>query len=211
MNIFDYDSYFFDCDGVILDSNEVKTKAFRDTLNFYNSNYTQEFLDYHISNNGISRENKFKYYFEKILKNPNITNTDLYLNKFHSFVMDGLKKSQLIDGFYKFIILLNNNKKKTFVISAGSKREIDCVFKLKKIDIFFNGIYGSDHSKIHHIREITKKNNFKKGVFFGDSKVDYLAALASNLDFIYVKQKSNWKNYDEFQFHNTINNFKDYI
>ena len=60
MNIFDYDSYFFDCDGVILDSNEVKTKAFRDTLNFYNSNYTQEFLDYHISNNGISRENKFK-------------------------------------------------------------------------------------------------------------------------------------------------------
>ena len=42
-----YNSLIFDCDGVILNSNTVKTEAFKNILNNYDLNAVDEFIDYH--------------------------------------------------------------------------------------------------------------------------------------------------------------------
>ena len=53
--ISEYNSLIFDCDGVILNSNEIKTSCFRKILKRYNQDAVEDFIDYHKKNGGISR------------------------------------------------------------------------------------------------------------------------------------------------------------
>ena len=59
-----YESLIFDCDGVILNSNEIKTLSFREALNAFNKNAIEEFINYHNQNGGISRYIKIKYFLD---------------------------------------------------------------------------------------------------------------------------------------------------
>ena len=42
-----YNTLIFDCDGVILNSNEIKTDSFRKILKGYNQEAVEDFLNYH--------------------------------------------------------------------------------------------------------------------------------------------------------------------
>ena len=52
-----FDFFVFDCDGVILDSNLLKTIAFSKSLPEYPEKVSK-FIDYHKANGGISRYKK---------------------------------------------------------------------------------------------------------------------------------------------------------
>ena len=54
-------SIVFDCDGVLLNSNKIKTQAFYKCALPYGEKYATMLADYHIENGGISRNYKFKY------------------------------------------------------------------------------------------------------------------------------------------------------
>ena len=62
INIAKYDFYIFDCDGVILDSNNLKSRAYAEALTAEPLELVLEFVEYHKENGGISRYEKFKYY-----------------------------------------------------------------------------------------------------------------------------------------------------
>ena len=62
-----YKSIIFDCDGVILNSNKIKTKSFREILREFDARAVQEFIDYHKNNGGISRYIKLDYFLTNIL------------------------------------------------------------------------------------------------------------------------------------------------
>jgi len=62
-----YKVWFFDCDGVLLDSNSVKTEAFYETVLKYGQDKAESFVKYHQDHGGISRFEKFKYFFETML------------------------------------------------------------------------------------------------------------------------------------------------
>ena len=57
-----YKSLIFDCDGVILNSNKIKSNAFRKVLKKFNQIAVDEFIKYHKDNGGISRYIKFEYF-----------------------------------------------------------------------------------------------------------------------------------------------------
>ena len=65
-----YQTLVFDCDGVILNSNRIKTQAFYDVAKVYGHDPAQTLKDYHILNGGISRYEKFEYLFTNILQKP---------------------------------------------------------------------------------------------------------------------------------------------
>lgn len=56
----------FDLDGVIIESAEIKTKAFELLFGDY-PDKLPEIIDYHQRNAGISRYVKLRYFYEKIL------------------------------------------------------------------------------------------------------------------------------------------------
>ena len=68
ININDYDYFIFDCDGVIINSNEIKNEAFREVLKDEKGNLVIDFINYHQQNGGVSRYEKFLHYYKNIKK-----------------------------------------------------------------------------------------------------------------------------------------------
>ena len=57
----------FDFDGVILESVDVKTKAFAELFKDF-PEHVDQIVQYHIDNMGVSRFDKFRYIYRYILK-----------------------------------------------------------------------------------------------------------------------------------------------
>ena len=195
INIDKYDFFIFDCDGVILDSNKLKTSAFSSALPDEPLNLIEEFITYHKKYGGVSRYEKFKYYFEKI-KNENKAEMKIEkaVENFAAIVSKELLKCNYVSGVIDFIDILFNQKKFLFVVSGSDENELIQVFNKRGIDYYFKNIYGSPINKIENTKKvISKMNKVKKGIFFGDSKSDYDASRKFGLDFVFVKDHSEWK------------------
>ncbi len=67
MNVNSYSTLVFDCDGVVLDSNRVKTEAFRIAAGLWGAEPASALVAYHVANGGISRYVKFAHFLDQIL------------------------------------------------------------------------------------------------------------------------------------------------
>jgi len=55
----EYQTLVFDCDGVVLNSNKIKTQAFYEAAKHFGHESAQALVDYPVANGGISRYAKF--------------------------------------------------------------------------------------------------------------------------------------------------------
>lgn len=181
-NILDYDLYIFDCDGVILDSNNLKAEAFYSSVLEFGEEKSAMFLKYHNENGGVSRYKKFDYFFTNIHNNKDI---DLisYIEKYAKLISIGYLETEITDGFFEFIEKVYS--KECYVVSASEEKELIEVFKYKKIDRYFKSIYGSPKSKIENIDNNIDFLN-KKVLFIGDSASDLEASKYFNFDFLFL-------------------------
>ena len=76
-----YKNLIFDCDGIILNSNKIKTEAFREVVFHYGNEAAEELVNFHVMNGGISRYEKFNYFFETISSNHNLDKNYINVEK----------------------------------------------------------------------------------------------------------------------------------
>ena len=75
MKLQDYKTIVFDCDGVILNSNKVKSDAFSTVAKKYGEDEAKKLVSYNKKNGGVSRYLKFQYFIQilhpvlKLIKN----------------------------------------------------------------------------------------------------------------------------------------------
>ena len=62
-----YGTFVFDCDGVLLDSNRIKTEAFYEAALSYGEDAACELVRHHREHGGVSRQLKFAYFLERIV------------------------------------------------------------------------------------------------------------------------------------------------
>lgn len=201
MKITDYKSLIFDCDGVVLNSNKIKTEAFRLIFEPFGKGLANEMVDYHISYGGISRYKKIDYFINNYLQNRTKKylqdlKVDL-LKNFSDIVKNKLIKSEVCNDLQ--LLKLRTKNSKWFIVSGGDEEELNYTFKKKKISSLFDGgIYGSPSNKFEIIEDEIKKGNIiKPAIYFGDSKLDYEVANFYNFDFVFVYQ---WTEFDNWKF-----------
>ena len=104
INLKKYKTIIFDCDGVILNSNKIKTEGFFETVKEFSFDSAQELTNYHQTNGGISRYKKFDFYIKNIAPKYNLINSDIslekLLEKYKLFI-----KEKLIDCEMQLLIL----------------------------------------------------------------------------------------------------------
>jgi phosphoglycolate phosphatase-like HAD superfamily hydrolase len=196
INIDKHNFFIFDCDGVILDSNKLKSNAFTEALTDEPLDLVTEFVKYHKENGGISRYEKFSYYFEVMKKQVEAeVEIKKALNNFAAIVSKGLISCNYIPGALEFIEYLFKLNKRLFVVSGSDEKELIEVFRKRGIDHYFENIHGSPDNKIDNTKKVIKTNSrLTNGIFFGDSKADYEAASQYGMDFIFINGATEWFN-----------------
>ena len=193
MNLLKYKTLVFDCDGVVLDSNKVKTDAFYKVALPYGEKAAQVLVDYHIANGGISRYKKFQYFLREIVNETDRDHgTEQLLGAFACEVRKGLLTCGVAQGLQELRKQTRNAN--WLIVSGGDQAELKEIFNKRALaSLFDGGIFGSPDTKDQILtREINNFNIKKPAVFLGDSKYDLEAAKRAGLDFIFVSSWSEW-------------------
>lgn len=210
-----YDFFIFDCDGVILNSNALKTDAFKKVLKNESELNIKNFIAYHKKNGGISRYEKFHYFYSNIIESKNSIdqNVKKALDHYGDIVYRNLLKCDFIPGVMVFIKNLYEKNKNIFIVSGSDQKELITVFRERGISKYFKKIYGSpNHKKINTGLVVNTFNKKEKGVFFGDSRLDFKSAVKYNLDFFFISGVSEWESGHVYVKKNFIKkSFKDIV
>ena len=200
LSIPDYQTFVFDCDGVVLNSNQVKTEAFYLAALPYGKPAANAMVEHHVANGGISRYRKFSYFLEKIVPQyaPHHEGPDLetLLHHYAAEVRQGLMDCEVAPGLHT--LRKQNPGARWLIVSGGDQTELRDVFARRGLAPLFNaGIFGSPDSKDEILsRELATHNIEAPALFLGDSKYDFEVSLASKLDFIFLTrwtEVKGWK------------------
>ena len=194
LNASEYQTLVFDCDGVLLDSNRVKTEAFRLAALPYGTTAAERLVQHHVENGGVSRYKKFEYFLEKIVPEAmgldgtprDLPDYDALLSAYAAAVHEGLRTCAIAEGLEQ--LQEKTPQARWLVVSGGDQAELRAVFDERGIaDYFDGGIFGSPDAKPEILaREIANGNIQHPAVFLGDSQYDYQCAKAAGLDFVFI-------------------------
>ncbi|MCK5722811.1 MAG: HAD family hydrolase, partial [Gammaproteobacteria bacterium] len=153
-----WEAVFFDFDGVILDSVDVKTKAFAKMFRQYGLKVEKRVVEYHLNNGGVSRFDKFRYYYEEILNQPVDEEIIESLSKqFSNLVVEGVLASPFIPGAKESLDRLKKKAIPCYIVSATPYEEINLIVEKKELKGYFKEVHGSPRKKWEICREIITK------------------------------------------------------
>ena len=189
------DAIFFDFDGVILDSVDVKTRAFAEIFRPYGEEIETKVVEYHLINGGISRYDKFRYYYEQLLgeKIDDSKLTELG-GKFSDLALEKVMKAPFIDGAIETLGQLKKSDIPAFVVSGTPEDEVKHIVKKRKLNLYFKEVHGSPKKKDIIVRDICDRYGYKNNrcLFIGDAMTDYRAAKDAGVPFLgIVKNRSD--------------------
>jgi len=183
---------FFDFDGVIKDSVEVKKSAFIELFQSFETNILNKIEKHHISNSGMSRYEKIPIYLEWAGKENTESEIENYAEKFSLLVKERVISSNWVDGVESFIKSKTNGQL-FFILTATPQDEIEEILDKIKIRHLFDEVIGSPMKKIDAIKIILSSYYIapSNSVMIGDSKVDFDAALYNSVPFILRRTSIN--------------------
>lgn len=180
----------FDFDGVLAESVNIKTEAFRQMYLSHGADFAQKVVDHHLVNGGMSRYEKVKVYNGEWLGEVmNQEKIQLLSQTFSDLVVDGVVNSKEVIGTSDFLNSSLDYKK--YIITGTPTIEIQTILERRNMNHFFEKIYGSPEKKDFWVKEILKNENIlpEQCVFIGDALADYNAATGNNITFILRETK----------------------
>lgn len=191
----DYHALVFDCDGVVLHSNRVKTDAFYRATLPYGEVAAQAMVAYHISRGGVSRYKKFAHFLERIVPHQTGPGLEELLEAYARHVSRGLLACEVAPGLEE--LRKSTPHARWLIVSGGDQAELRKVFSQRSISkLFDGGIFGSPDSKDEILqRELSSGLLRAPALFLGDSRYDHQASENAGLDFVFV---SKWSEFDKW-------------
>ena len=200
-----YKYVMFDCDGVILNSNGLKSRAFFNVACPYSIDAAKELVAYNKKFGGVSRSAKFDYFLKQILPKytKNLPDISDLLKNFGDLVKEGLLNCELNEDIFAVCSKLKNSE--FSVISGGDQTELRDVFNLRGLTNYFGaGIWGSPETKYEIIERNFSHVSPSDCLFIGDSKLDFEVARDFGFDFLFMSAWTEVDNWEEFVQRNAI-------
>ncbi len=182
-----YQAVFFDFDGVILDSVDVKTQAFAEIFRSYGLEVEKAAVDYHLANGGLSRYKKFEHIYQNVLKQP-ISASELKElgKKFSNLALQKVLKAPFMPGAKETLEELKVNSVPAFVVSGTPDEEIKYIVQKRGLSEYFREVHGSPRRKGEIVEDIMERYIFEPGkcLLIGDAIEDYEAAKKEKMHFL---------------------------
>lgn len=182
----------FDFDGVLVESAEIKTEAFRELFRQYPLKIN-EIVEYHEKNMGISRFVKFRHIYNDILGRSISPAAEEELGrKFSQIVMEKILIAPLAPGTIKY--LEEYYQKYPFFIASGTpEEELHFIAGKRGLSKYFKEMHGTPKKKKEIIIDIQNRYGWKPEeiLFIGDAETDLIAARESGTKF--VARMAHWR------------------
>lgn len=188
-----YKIIFWDFDGVIKESVEVKTKAFQDLFRSFGEDVVSKVTAHHTENGGMSRFKKIPIYlaYAGVETSPAIEEN--YCNRFGELVEDAVVEADWVMGVENIIKKKTNLNLRYILVTATPQDEIERILNRLSILPCFSNIFGAPLSKSDAIKTGLELYGTRpeEALMIGDSKADYEAAIACGTDFLLRRTPEN--------------------
>jgi phosphoglycolate phosphatase-like HAD superfamily hydrolase len=206
---------FWDFDGVIKESVNIKADAFEILFKSYGDDISQRVKSHHNNHGGLSRFRKMPLYLNWAGEEVSEEKIQIFCNKFSELVLNSVIQSPWVPGVKEY--LLKDYTKRPFVlVTATPQKEIEHILNSLEIFKCFVSVYGSPISKATAINLSLKKLKIEplQALLIGDSKADYDAAELTSVPFLLRKTDLNLslqRNYRGPIFNNFEENCSDHL
>jgi phosphoglycolate phosphatase-like HAD superfamily hydrolase len=189
----------FDCDGVILNSNRIKTEAFRSVALRYGAEVAEALVQFHVQHGGVSRYRKFEHLLVNILGKTEVEKeVQILASAYGECVYRELLQCEIASGLHELRKASADHA--WMVVSGGDEVELRRVFEARGLDTLFDrGIHGSPSTKDAILqRELSSDNLELPALFVGDSRYDHEAAQRAGLQFVFVHGWSEFQGWQAY-------------
>lgn len=172
----------FDCDGVLIESNAVKTLAFGQTVAEFGQKAMDRLMNYHREHGGISRFKKFEWFYREVVKAPlSDEMMDTLCGRFTRFCIDAVLNAPMVAGAQECLDFLNG-RLPLFVASGTPEKELQDILIQRGLAPYFKGIHGTPPEKQYLLEWIIRENglNASEVLMVGDAMTDLRAAQYCN-------------------------------
>lgn len=174
-----------DFDGVVIESNDVKTQAFEKVFSQF-PRYKDTMMQFHYGNVSVSRIEKFNYLAALMGRVEDAKFKANLAANFSQFVLEGILTVPLVKGIERFLKIVKG-RLPVYLASVTPANELNYILKNRSLIHWFNGVYGCPPwTKENAIRDILSRNTAlpENALLIGDSAGDQEAALKTAVQFI---------------------------
>ncbi len=183
---------FWDFDGVIKESVQVKTDAFVKLFRPYGVEIAERVRKHHEANGGMSRFEKFPLYLKWAGKAVTPEKIDEYCGHFSRLALQGVIDAPWVPGA-EAILRGNSHRQEYILVTATPQAEIEEILAAIDLRACFSEVFGAPLGKKEAIRLslAARKLDTSECLMIGDAKADYDAALANKVPFLLRRHGSN--------------------
>ena len=175
----------FDCDGVLIESVEIKTEAFV-ALYPDHPEHHPAIVEHHQRHLGASRFEKFRWIEERLFgRAPDRERLQELGAAFSRLVFERARECPEVQGTTELLDLLEQLRIPRFIASGIPEEELVRLVTARGWAGRFAGIHGSPRHKEPILRAIAAELDAEPEalLFLGDGRTDYDAALATGAAF----------------------------
>lgn len=168
----------FDCDGVILDSVPVKTRAFARLAEPFGEEARDRFVMYHTVHGGVSRYRKFEWFFREVLgREISPEESKEWGERFAAYALDEVRRCALIPGIAE-VLERWRERLPLYVCSGAPQEEVRLVLEERGLSGNFRGVFGSPPAKAALLADIVREAKLDptEVLMVGDAVTDRNAA-----------------------------------
>jgi len=183
---------FWDFDGVVKDSVDVKTEAYEKLFLPFGLGVASRVRQNHEENGGVSRFDKIPMYLEWAGLSATPQKIEEYCQRFSEVVGQAVMDSPWVPGVREY--LLKHYIEQYFVlVTATPQEEIEKILGSLQLSHCFREIFGAPFKKDVAIKEVLDRLNCSpiEAVMIGDSESDLLAAQANSVPFLLRRTRLN--------------------
>lgn len=189
-----FDAIIFDCDGVLLDSNALKTDCFREVLEeaAFDPGDIARFLEFQRASFGMSRYRLFEALLGWDLARPTTLDRDALVARYAATLGGRYVKSAETPGMRAVISALARETR-LYIVSGSDQAELREVMAERGDAAPFRRILGSPANKVDNLASVLAELAAggpppapHRVVFVGDAEADMMAARHHGLRFVYM-------------------------
>ena len=175
----------FDCDGVILESVDAKTKAFGQVAEPFGAEARDRLVLFHHLHGGVSRYEKFRWLYKEVLGRA-ITQPEMdeLCAQFVHYALENVLNAPFVPGVLD-VLQRWQGRVPLWVCSGTPEEELKTVLEQRNLAHFFTGMRGTPPAKSLLLQDIVRTAGVDPAevVMIGDASTDRDAAEAAGTAF----------------------------